>query len=839
MKIKLDNSIIFIIIAVIGFAVFFLVNGKKKKDDKTAVKQVNKTNKKAKKQKHKMEIPKTTPQIMRMFFKEYDDKTGIMKIDDTHYSVCYEFSDISFSKASSEKITAIFLKYVNFLNSLNQNIHLQVIHCGIPVSTDRYKEDYIYTVNDNMSENEKKLAIEFNEAIENNLGYNKTTFCETRLLVITMEAENFEMAKDLFFQNQMQIEESFSAFKSKVRRWSAFERMKMLYNTFNLSPYVLDYPDDNNITELAKNHNETVYDFLAPKALVDCREQDYISVYDENREKYIKVMYVNKMPSSITPSFYNRITTIEDANIIVTENITPTDPAKIIKRIEKIISGFKTERLTKIKRALKKGYDYEAVKDEKLEEGLADAENLRKALVKKKQKLFKKNILICIIADSFDELENVSKKVVSSASEYLVRVKSLDWQQLEGLQNVLPFGYNTLQFQRSMTSEATATSVPFNTKTLIHKNSLYYGIDIFSKTMVCCDRKRLMNGNGCVLATSGAGKSFFIKYNLEQRMLRYPMDECCILDPQGEYAPVIKALGGQIIEISTTSKTYINPFDMELQYVDEDNDPVKTKMEYILAFIESIVGGSGLTGEQKSIIDRCSKRMYEQYQIKPLNDNKPSFPVFYRELKTYNEEEAKNLVLILERYVQGGIDIFSRDTNVEINNRLVCFDLHNLTSSMQTTGYLVVLEHIMNRVAKNKHLGRNTWLDVDEFHILLENQYSAEYLARMYKIGRKLGLLPTIITQNISDVLKSDEGCKILSNSEFAVILKQKPLDLAAICKIFDISDEEASYCSSSAPAGQGLIIYGEDIVAFRNQVPKESYIYSLNNTDNMAIVRG
>lgn len=838
--IKLDNSF-FIIMAIIFicFALFFIIEGKKKKNQEHTIKQINKANKKTKKQQSKMNIPKTTPQIMNMFFKEYDEKTGIMKIDDNHYSVCYEFSDVSFSKASTENVTAIFLKYVDFLNSLNQNMHLQVIHCGVPVATDRYKEDYIYPISNNLTENESKLALEFNEAIENNLGYNKTTFCETRLLVFTIEADNFEMAKDLFFQNQMQIEERFSTFKSKIRRWNAFERMQLLYNTFNLTPYVLDYPNENNITKLAEKRKETVYDFLAPKALVDCREQDYIFIYDENKEKYIRVMYVNKMPSSITPSFYNKITTIQDANIIVTENITPTEPAKTIKRIEKKISGMKTERLNKIKRALKNGYDYEAVKDEKLEEELKDAENLRKALVKKKQRLFTKNILICVIAESYDELENITKKIVSISGEHLVRVKNLDWQQLEGLQNLLPFGYNTLQFQRSMTSEATATSVPFNTKTLIHKNSLYYGIDIFSKTMVCCDRKELLNGNGCVLATSGAGKSFFIKYNLEQRILRYPLDECFILDPQGEYAPVIKALGGQIIEISTTSKTYINPFDMELQYVDEDNDPVKTKMEYILAFIESIVGGGGLSGEQKSIIDRCSKRIYEQYQIEPTNDNKPSFPVFYKELKTYNEQEAKNLVLILERYVQGGIDIFSKDTNVEINNRLVCFDLHNLTSSMQTTGYLVVLEHIMNRVAKNKHLGRNTWLDVDEFHILLENQYSAEYLARMYKIGRKLGLLPTIITQNISDVLKSDEGCKILSNSEFAVILKQKPLDLVAICKIFNISNEEAKYCSSSAPAGQGLIIYGDDIVAFRNQVSKDSYIYSLNNTDNMAIVRG
>ena len=354
--------------------------------------------------------------------------------------------------------------------------------------------------------------------------------------------------------------------------------------------------------------------------------------------------------------------------------------------------------------------------------------------------------------------------------------------------------------------------------------------------MLCCDRKLLMNGNGCILATSGSGKSFLIKTIAEQTYLRYPEDEIFILDPQGEYAPVIKALNGQIVEISTTANTYINPFDMELQYVDEDNDPVKTKIEYILAFMESIVGN--LTGEQESIIDRATRRIYEAYDINPCEDNKPSFPVFYKELQTYNEVEAKNLVLILERYVQGGMDIFSKDTNIEIHNRVVCFDLHNLTASMQTTGYLVVLEHIMNRVARNKSLGRNTWLNIDEFHILLSNVYSADYIAKIYKIGRKLGVLPTIVTQNIADVLKSEQGCKILSNSEFAVILKQKPLDLAAICKIFNISEEQAKYCSIASQSGQGLIVYGEDIVPFRNRVSKDSYIYELNNTDGMQVAR-
>lgn len=842
----MDSSLLVILGAfAIGMLIFFIVGSKNKQNSpqRATIKKA-----KEKKQKHKMFIPRTTPQVMSMYFKEYDKKTGIMRIDENLYSVCYEYTDVSFAKANEEQQTAIMMKYIDYLNSLTTNMNIQVIHCGVPVATDAYKEDYVFSITDNMTENEKKLASEFNDAIESNLGNKKTTFCETRLIVVTMYADSIESAKDLFYDYQMQIEELFSTFPSTIRRWSIDERLQLLYDTFNITPFVLEHPDKNILQVFEETNKEieetnkglpeeeqrsllSLYDFLAPKS-IDPREDDFINIEDK---KFIKVMYVKKFPTTLSPAFYNRLTTME-ANLIVTENISPTEPQKTIKKLDKKISGLQTEEYEKVKRSAKNGIPYEYARDEKLAEKLENQRGLRKALVKKKQKLFKKNILVCIIANDIDEMQRVEKQVRTLAGEFVVEMGDIKWQQFEALQSLLPFGNNTLQFRRSLHSEATAESVPFNSKSIMHKKSLYYGVDLVSKKMLCCDRKKLMNGNGCILATSGSGKSFLIKIIAEQTYLRYPEDEIFILDPQGEYSPVIKALNGQIVEISTTANTYINPFDMELQYVDEDNDPVKTKIEYILAFMESIVGN--LTGEQESIIDRATRRIYEAYDLNPCEDNKPSFPVFYKELQTYNEVEAKNLVLILERYVQGGMDIFSKDTNIEIHNRVVCFDLHNLTASMQTTGYLVVLEHIMNRVAKNKALGRNTWLNIDEFHILLSNVYSADYIAKIYKIGRKLGVLPTIVTQNIADVLKSEQGCKILSNSEFAVILKQKPLDLVAICKIFNISEEQAKYCSIASQSGQGLIVYGEDIVPFRNRVSKDSYIYELNNTDGMQVAR-
>ncbi len=775
---------------------------------------------------NKIAKPHTTSQIMRMFFKDFNENNSIIQLDENHYSVCFEYQDISFAKANYDEQESIFLKWVEYLHSFNFNDHIQVMCAATPVKTQDYKKNFIYS-SERANKNESKIANEFNNLIETCIGNKDEVLCETRQITITTKAENMKEAQDIFFQYQLRTEEKFKELKSKIRRVTIQERLELLYNMFHTT--LLKDDGITNIVEYAKNNNLSIYDVIAPKEDVSLREKNYINIGDK---KYIRVLYVSKLPKSITPRFYNRITTIENSNIITTLNITPTDPAKVIRKVNKKISGMKTERLEKIKKANKNNYSYEAVKDEKLEDSIRDAQALRDALQKKKQKLFTNNILICIQANTLEELDKTTKAIKSIGNEHLISIYNLDWQQLEGIQNCLSFGWNNLQMQRSLTSESTATNVPFNTKDIMHENSIYYGVNLVSKNPVFCDRKKLLNGNGCVLATSGAGKSFSIKTIIEQVLLRYPQDEICVIDAQGEYYPLIKAFNGQTLNISTNTNTHINPFDSSLQYTRDSSEAIKEKSEFVLAFIESIV--TGLTGEQKTLIDRCTNNIYEEYQLHNYNKQyEPDFRKFYDELLRQPEEEAKNLGLIIERYVLGGMDIFANKTNIQIKNRFISFDISDLPNSIQTTGYLVVLEHIMNRLKRNKNLGKHTWIFIDEFHILLANQYSADYIAKIYKTGRKENAIPTVITQNIADVLKSEQGCKILSNSEFAMILKQKPLDLPAICKIFDISDEEARYVIDS-PVGQGIVVYGEDKVAFRNQVSKESYIYKLNQTSNM-----
>jgi len=521
-----------------------LFKKKKKTKKKEKTKKQTSINRLIKKrQLNRIAMPKTTSQMMRGFFQGFNESNSIMQLDECHFSVAFEYQDISFSKANYTEQENIFLKWVEYLHSFNYSDHIQVICSGTPVKTQSYKKQYIYRENQ-YNQNKNKISKEFNELIENSLGDKEEILCETRLIVITTKADNIKDAQDVFLQYQLRTEEKFKELKSKIRRVSIEERLTTLYNTFNIG--LKEDNGINSIIEYAKQSNNlSIYDILAPKEDVSMREKNYISIGDK---KYLRVLYVSKLPRSVTPRFYNRITTIENCNIITTLNITPTNPAKVIKMVNKKISGMKTERLEKIKKANKNNYTYEAVKDEKLEDAIRDAQGLRDALQKKKQKLFTNNMLICIQANTLEELTKATKIIKSIGDECVIGINNLDWQQLEGIQNTLPFGWNTLQMQRSLTSESTATNVPFNTKDLMHPNSIYYGINLVSKNPVFCDRKKLLNGNGCILATSGAGKSFSVKLIIEQVLLRYPQDEVIIIDAQRRVCTINKSISRTNIE---------------------------------------------------------------------------------------------------------------------------------------------------------------------------------------------------------------------------------------------------------------------------------------------------
>lgn len=771
--------------------------------------------------------PKRTQDLVKMLFDSYDKDTGIFEKNGV-YSRMYSFTDVSFANAQLEDQVAIFKKWVEMLHSFNERTHLQMLISSVPVRKDTFQRDFMYN-EDYDSKSINELRDEFNRIIRKTAKMDeKESLVTERYLVLSMKANGFKEARDEFLNSDIKLEKKFEELGSKIRVCSYEERLEFVYAQMKGKKLI----DETTLSadEYAKKNGLTIYDQLAPSS-ADFSSKDYFQLVNDGKTKFMRVIYVSKLSTSITPRFFNELMNLDGMNVTISCGITPVATAKAVRTVEKQLASMKTERLDKIKRAAKEGYYYDAVKDEKLEDNISDALVLKNDIQKNSQKLFSNNLFILVKGDTLEELENNTLKIMDMAAEQVITVSYLNYQQVEGIEQTMPFACNEIQFQRSLTSEATACSLPFNAKDLLHKGSIYYGMNLTSKNAVFADRKKLINGNGCVLATSGAGKSFAVKMMIEQIYMRYPKDDIIVIDPQHEYGPLIKYLNGQEIDISTTANTHINPFDLDRNY--DDKSPVKAKAEYISAFFDTIVTG-GLDGVQKSIIDRCTLKAFEKYEESGFSDESllPSLPGFYEILRNQPEREAAILAISLERYVKGSTDIFSKRTNVNINNRFVCFDISQLPESLQTTGYLVILDHIKNTLAHNRDEGINTWIFIDEFHVLLANPYSAQYVAKIYKEGRKMGALPTIITQNITDVLNNEQGNKILSNSEFALILKQKALDIRKVAAIFSISDGEANYIGPDCPKGQGVLVYSNDRVVFRNVVPKDSILYDINNTD-------
>lgn len=803
-----------------------------------------------------MEKIERTQDLVHMLFDGYSERYGIFW-KDGRYSKMYEMEDVSFAKAQDEDKYIIMKKWMDLFHSLSKNVHVQILVTSVPTKQEEYKKNFLYHREESKRRN--AIATELNGLIEKTMGERTDSALEQkRYIIVSIEASSMDRAVDLFQTMTLRIENKLTEIGSSLTEVSCQERLEYVYNFYHGRKFSDDTRDGDGHPLMAKGteglHRITpseyadassmsIYDLLAPKS-ANFSKKDYFTLTDDGgkTESYMRVLYIpadearDGYPATMSPQFMNDLQNMSGMDFTISMGISPIPGDETTKLINRQITSMKEEQYERQKRDAREGL-YGISTNDKLEDSLENARRLRQDVQSNSQRLFRTCFFFMIKGKTLDSLETNSLKLIEQAAEQGFTIDYYNFEQPEGICMVMPFADSRTNISRTLTSDNIACSAPFNAKDLMHPQSIYYGMNLISKNAIFADRKKLMNGNGCVLATSGAGKSFFVKMNIEQILLRYPEDNVIVIDPNDEYGPLIRFFGGEEIEISNGAKTHINPFDLDKDY-DDNGSPIKAKIEYILAFIDSIVSSgaiSELSSVGKSIIDRCCRIAFERYEATGFSDEKalPSLPSFYQILKSQPEAEAKVMAGALERYVFGSNDLFAKRTNVQIHKRFVSFNIKRLPESLKTTGYLVVLDHIWNTLAKNKERQRNTWIFIDEFHVLLQNEFASRYIARIYKEGRKMGAYPTIITQNISDVLESSQGNKILGNSEFAVILKQKSDDLKNIAEIFNISEGEKEYVTD-CPKGQGIIVYAKDKVVFRNIVSKNSIIYKLNNTDSM-----
>ena len=519
-----------------------------------------------------------------------------------------------------------------------------------------------------------------------------------------------------------------------------------------------------------------------------------------------------------------------ESSLVVSLHIQSVDQVKAIKTVKRKITDLDRSKIEEQKKAVRAGYDMDIIPSDLATYGV-EAKKLLQDLQSRNERMFLVTFLVMNTADTQRQLDNNIFQASSIAQKYNCQLTRLDFQQEEGLMSCLPLGVNQVEIQRGLTTSSTAIFVPFTTQELFQngKEALYYGINALSSNLIMVDRKLLKNPNGLILGTPGSGKSFSAKREIANCFL-LTTDDVIICDPEAEYAPLVERLHGQVIKISPTSGDFINPMDLNLDYSD-DESPLSLKSDFILSLCELIVGGKeGLQPVQKTIIDRCVRLVYNDYLNDPCPENMPILEDLYDLLRKQEEKEAQYIATALEIYVTGSLNVFNHRTNVNIDNRIVCYDIKELGKQLKKIGMLVVQDQVWNRVTINRAAHKSTRYYIDEMHLLLKEEQTAAYTVEIWKRFRKWGGIPTGITQNVKDLLSSREVENIFENSDFVYMLNQAGGDRQILAKQLGISPHQLSYVTHSSE-GEGLLFYGSVILPFVDRFPKDTELYRIMTT--------
>ena len=524
-----------------------------------------------------------------------------------------------------------------------------------------------------------------------------------------------------------------------------------------------------------------------------------------------------------------------ESSQIVNLHIQSVDQIKAIKTVKRKLTDLDRQKIEEQKKAVRSGYDMDLIPSDLATYG-SEAKRLLQDLQSRNERMFLMTFLVVNTADSQRQLDNNVFQASSIAQKHNCQLVRLDFQQEEALMSSLPLGLNQIEIQRSLTTSSTAIFVPFTTEELFQsgKEALYYGLNALSNNLIMVDRKKLKNPNGLILGTPGSGKSFSAKREMLNVFL-VTNDDILIADPEAEYYPLVQRLGGQVIKISPTSKQYVNPMDLNLDYSD-DETPLSLKVDFLLSFCDIVVGSKdGLQPVEKTVIDRCVRLVYQNYLNDPRPENMPVLEDLYNTLREQDEKEAQFIATALEIYVTGSLNVFNHRTNVDINNRIVCYDIKELGKQLKQLGMLVIQDQVWNRVTINRAAGKTTRYYVDEFHLLLKGEL-ASWSVEIWKRFRKWGGIPTGITQNSKDLLASPEIANILENSDFIYMLNQAAGDRQILAKQLNISPHQLSYVTHSGE-GEGLLFYGNVILPFIDRFPKDTELYRIMTTRLSEIV--
>ena len=572
--------------------------------------------------------------------------------------------------------------------------------------------------------------------------------------------------------------------------------------------------------EDARKKGHDFKDYICPDTMEF--EKDYFKMGN----RYGRVLFLREYASYIKDSMVAELTDM-NRNLMMSIDIVPVPTDEAVKEAENRLLGVETN-ITNWQRRQNANNNFSATVPYDMEQQKKEMKEFLDDLTTRDQRMMFAVITMVITADSKEQLENDTEALLTTARKHLCQFATLKFQQVDGLNTVMPFGTRKIDAFRTLTTESLSVFIPFRVQDIFHENGIYYGQNVISKNMIIADRKQLLNGNSFILGVSGGGKSFAAKGEIINLVLSSDAD-VIIIDPEREYSRLVNAMGGEVINISATSNNHINAMDMNKDYGDGAN-PVILKSEFIMSLCEQLIGGTNLGAKQKSIIDRCTASVYRSYQQNDYQGHIPTLQDFRAELLQQDEPEAKELALTIELFTHGSLNTFAKQTNVDTNNRLICYDILDLGKQLMPIGMLVVLDSILNRITQSRAKGKNTFIFIDEIYLLFQHEYSANFLFTLWKRVRKYGSYAGGITQNVDDLLQSHTARTMLANSEFIIMLNQASTDRLELAKLLNISDLQMSYITN-VEAGHGLIKVGSSLVPFENKFPKNTKLYKLMTT--------
>ena len=737
------------------------------------------------------------------------------------FSKTLRFSDINYAIASKEDKTAMFLDYSELLNALDAGSTTKITINNKRVNRENFEREILLPRRDDALDG---YRAEYNAMLMDKVTDSSNSVTQERYITLSVHRKSVEEARTFFGRVVHDVTSRLNHLDSHSEELDALERLRVLHDFYRAgeeTEYRLDLRE-------CMRRGHSFKDAVCPNSL-EFKKDHFIM-----GNKYGRVLFLKDYASYIKDSMINELTCL-NRNLMLSIDIIPVPTDEAVRELQNRLLGVETN-VTNWQRRQNSNNNFSAVVPYDLEQQRKETREMLDDLTTRDQRMLFAVVTLVHLADSKEELDSDTEALQSIARKHLCQLAPLNWQQADGLVTALPLGLRRISALRTLTTEALAVLMPFKAQEIRHQGGVYYGQNVISKNLIIADRRQLLNGNGFVLGVSGAGKSMVAKQEIVDLALE--ADDGCggdgepydiiVIDPESEYRPLIEGLGGQVIDISAASPNHINAMDMEQGYGDGEN-PVVLKSEFLLSLCEQLVGDGKLSAKEKSIIDRCTAQCYRDYIRGGYQGGVPTLQDFHAELLRQPETEARDVALAIELFTEGSLNTFAKPTNVDTSSHILCYDIRELGRQLQPVGMLVVLDSIFNRIIRNRKLGRNTWVYLDEIYLLFQHEYSANFLFTLWKRVRKYGACCTGLTQNVDDLLQSHTARTMLANSEFLVMLNQAGTDRVELARLLNISDEQLSYITN-VDFGRGLIKCGSAIVPFVNHFP-QNRLYKLMTT--------